>query len=498
MPMGPGERIEEIAATGTVRDVGDLAAELGQDDWPRAIAALESVLGRAAPRDLIWLEANRRILYDRYRLYSSAWNVLAPPAVAAFPLVAQKLASFHGNGHVREAAVVALAGESAPDVLPFLLFRANDWVLPVSMRARSALVNRLNASNVDAWVKMLPYEAHVRGLRRRDVAVLFDEAHGLILHPDNRACLTRAIQDPSSHVRRSFVLILQSLPENEQGAWLSVAMQDRDPVVAARAAVAFFQRSETSQEPDFVQTLTRHRVARVRALALSALWKQSTASAVDRTTELLFDPVRSVREVAQFELRRGSSIDPLKVYESALASPEKHDLSVVIAGLAEVGSRLHAPAIAPFVDSPRVDVRYAALAALAKLDGDGYVNVFLEVLHGNRPRLIRIASAALRNRAHLIGREKLEEMIIDGGSPAKTALRLLPRIDYWVALLAALTAATDPTLVGTANVVVARLIARQSYSRPPNRAQLERALTAARPHLQLAGAVEHLLLASSS
>jgi hypothetical protein len=46
-------------------------------------------------------------------------------------------------------------------------------------------------------------------------------------------------------------------------------------------------------------------------------------------------------------------------------------------------------------------------------------------------------------------------------APTDLALRLLPRIDYWVALLAALTAATDPTLVETANVVVARLVARQ-------------------------------------
>jgi hypothetical protein len=47
---------------------------------------------------------------------------------------------------------------------------------------------------------------------------------------------------------------------------LSLALQDRDPVVASRAASAFFELSETSQEPDFVQTFTRHRVARVTFL----------------------------------------------------------------------------------------------------------------------------------------------------------------------------------------------------------------------------------------
>jgi hypothetical protein len=79
--------LEEIEAAGTVRDVSALAARYEQPDWAQARRALEGVPSRARARDLIWLEATQV-------------SRLAPADV--------RLATFHGIGWVREAAVRAL------------------------------------------------------------------------------------------------------------------------------------------------------------------------------------------------------------------------------------------------------------------------------------------------------------------------------------------------------------------------------------------------------
>ncbi len=207
----------EIAARGTVRDISLLLEQYRDAEaWPDAVDALERVLARAQARGLIWLEANLRSIWSGYRFYGARWNALEPENVPQLRGSVMRLATFHGNGRVREAAVRELASRSAPDAIAYLLFRANDWVSQVSTHASAALEQALTPANAAAWIAALPLEGHVRSLRRRSLAYLFDRAKDLAVAPAARAALSSALRDGATDVRRACASLVSSLPSNQQ------------------------------------------------------------------------------------------------------------------------------------------------------------------------------------------------------------------------------------------------------------------------------------------
>jgi HEAT repeat protein len=269
-----------------------------------------------------------------------------------------------------------------------------------------------------------------------------------------------------------------------------VAVQDSDPIVASRAARGLLAREGRRE---IARTLLAHRVAAVRVLALNELAARAPAEAIDPLRAGLFDPARRVREVAQFELPRRCGVAPLPIYVAALPHAAGPKLVPTIAGLAECGGAGEATLVAPFLRAPSVRVRFEALRAVSRLDGDTYASAFLDALEDASPRVQRAAREALSRRAHLIDRARLDALLGVGGRSTREALLLLPQVDYWGALLAALRAAPGPELKAVAVKVLGRLVRRQTYSLPPDHEALERAFGAVRSELPMAKRLEDLL-----
>jgi HEAT repeat protein len=490
----PGDELAEVAAHGTVRDVGVIARRYrAEDSWGDAIRALEALLSRARPRDLIWLQANARSLLGAYAFHGSPWDRLDASEVDVLPKAAQRLATFHANGHVREAAVRALARTADADALPYLLLRANDWVVQVADAARGALERRLRPAEAPAWITILPFESHVRALRRRALAYLFDSVRHLLVQPEARAALRAALMSGPTETRRACAELAASLPVSERGSLLIVAVQDRDAVVATLAARGLLEDGPEGGLHDILGPLLAHRVARVRARALIALSARLPGEAFDPLRGALFDPARSVREVAQFELRRRCGAEAAPLYIAALPGAAGPRLPATIAGLAECGSAENAPLVAPFLAHRSPRVRFEALRAVARLDGDTYASAFVDALEDTSPRVVRVGREALGRRAHLAPRARLDALLAAGGRPAREVLRLLPQVDYWGALLASLRAAAVPELREVAVGVIERLVGRQTYSFPPDHGALDRAFAAVRGDLPMAKRVAELL-----
>jgi HEAT repeat protein len=474
----------EIGALGTVRDVGAIVQHFGTPDhWGDAVRALDGVLSRARARDLIWLEANARSVLGSYRYYGSPWDRLEPSQVERLPRAGQRLATFHANGRVREAAVWALASTSDADVLPYLLFRANDWVVQVSDAARFALEQRLRPADAAAWITILPFERHVWALKRRALAYLFDRARHFLVQPEARAAVRKALAAGPTETRRACAELAASFPESERESTLRVAVWDRDPIVASVAARGLLEHGSDAVVREITGPLLVHPVARVRAQALFSLSARAPGEAFGALRGALFDPARCVREVAQFELRRRCAADAVPFYVAALPQARGPRRMATIAGLAECGSAEHAALVAPLLHDPSTRVRFEALRALARLDGDAYAPAFLDALDDASPRVVRIAREALGRRAHLVDRARLDALLAAGGRSAREALLLLPQVDYWGALLASLRAAAVPELRDVAVEVIERLVGRHPSSAPPDHAALGRALAVVRSDL---------------
>ncbi|MFF0723088.1 hypothetical protein [Micromonospora sp. NPDC003816] len=98
-------------------------------------SALMLVAGAAGLVVRLDRHARRAPWYGPYQ-ESALWRVGARLSVASSGPVAMALASMHGDGRIRERAVAAMVGRPCPEVMPFLVLRAGDWVKPVRDRAR--------------------------------------------------------------------------------------------------------------------------------------------------------------------------------------------------------------------------------------------------------------------------------------------------------------------------------------------------------------------------
>jgi HEAT repeat protein len=363
----------------------------------------------------------------------------------------------------------------------------------VSDAARSALEQRLRPADAAAWIAILPFERHVRALKRRALAYLFDTARHLLVQPDGRSAVREALVSGPTETRRACAELAFSLPDGERTSLLAVAIRDRDPVVASMAATSLLKNGTAGGAREVIETLLAHRVAAVRTQALTALAAHRPGEALDPLRMALFDSARSVREIAQFELRRRCGVEPLPFYVAMVPHAIGPKLMATISGLAECGSAKEAVLVAPFLRDSSPRIRFEALRAVARLDGDAYASAFLDALEDVSPRVVRMGREALRRRAHLVERARLDALLAAGGRLAREALLLLPQIDHWGALLESLRAASVPELREVAVRVFERLVGRQTYSLPPDHAALERALAAAPIDLPMAPGIKDLL-----
>jgi hypothetical protein len=113
---------------------------------------IHQIISELSPLDLAALDQCVRESWTAYRYYNlQNWQALRPSDVgrlaqSKFATSLVGLASFHLNGHVREAAVAELASQRTGKELPFLLIRLNDWVPQVREAAASAVQARIKSA----------------------------------------------------------------------------------------------------------------------------------------------------------------------------------------------------------------------------------------------------------------------------------------------------------------------------------------------------------------
>src|SRR5690606_28130026 len=114
-----------------------------------------------------------------------------PPASLRSTL-AQGWRSFSADGYERERAVQALESDAHPCAIGFLLVRCDDWVVPVRLRARTAILARAAAGRIDvtSWMPLLLVrDARIRAGGLANACVAYSPrglAENLLHHPDRR------------------------------------------------------------------------------------------------------------------------------------------------------------------------------------------------------------------------------------------------------------------------------------------------------------------------
>jgi hypothetical protein len=251
-----------------------------------------------------------------------------PPSRAPTPRTLRHvLDSMDRDGHVREAAVRALATERGPAATYALALRTVDWVRPVRERALAALVARLAPDEAVPAVRTL---LRLHGRTRAGGAV--DAFRAALTDPAQRRTVRRLAADADPRTRRFGVELALELGEYVRGDLVRTALRDSDQVCRQLCAQRLLEL-----DPDQAGRLMWARSAAVRRLAVDALPDDVPAV---RLVAPLADRSRMVREEARWKLyERGEP--PVEVYRRQLrrcgGGTPPHLVAGLAAGLGECG-----------------------------------------------------------------------------------------------------------------------------------------------------------------
>ncbi len=477
------ETLQDLAERGALADVRRLLERLplGKTLRSDAVDALKRILARATPAELLRFESEGRSEYGWW----FHWHGVDPRTLAGAPIAIRLLATFHPSGYVREDAVKSLAGED--DALPYLLLRLNDWVEPVASAAAQAVEACLTRASVAAVIRSLPIVERLRAVRRRTLHDVIDSVERIVTRRSALGALRETLGSGSPLVRRACVLYAARLPSDDSVSLLEPLTTDRDPVVASRATEALVRIVRPAALQATVGPLLRSPIGKVRLVSLGALLSSGAADLDGVLRRALLDTTAAVRELARYELGRRGAVDFVGAYAAALGAEDPTVLVPALCGLRECGTEAHAPLALPFASHRSARVRAAAVRALGKMDPKGCASTLGQALEDVSPRVTRMASEALRGHAHLLDKPRLQSLL-EAGSPwtATAALGLLCEEGYWAALEVALNAVPREGAVGRVAIArLAKLVAQQVYTRPPNLEAIRLALGAAAERLPM-------------
>ena len=425
--------LQFIAGVRDARGVLDLLRFVFDSDDVVAEAATRAVDGivrRCDSAELLRLDA---LIRERSEW---RWPDATPAQLVRFSRglvgVLGVLAS-HSNGHVREAAVRALAGGHAGGELPFLLIRLNDWVPQVRLAARPAVIDRARPDYAGHFIRYLPLVFRLERVGRTDAREVIEPVLALLNRPDCREALHDAMTDGDRYVRRAVFRTLISASDDSAPEAVKLGMASRDTLIRLMASREGRVRLHGQELQALLYQMMHDRLMPVRREALYGYFERLPAAAADRLEASQFDPHASIRETARFLLRKLGERDPAAPYRDRLGDAETPDLPIAIAGLGEAGLAADAALVERFLGHPSAAVRRKTVRALGRLDAGRYREQFLAALADPAGGVVKAARQIVRRQLFGVPPERLESIVQSTAQPhsRRAVLSLIAELNWW-------------------------------------------------------------------
>lgn len=389
---------------------------------------LDALESRATAESLIGRDRDR-IDTDYSSHWPSIWEKLDPFRQQAGGWAAFATASLSRNGYIRERAVQALARSigDGREIL-FLVLRTADHVPQVRRAAISALRARVAAPSGAALVRSLPLVIHLHRYRGQHERAASDSILAFLSSPDGWPALSAGLDATDVRVRRESFTLAFSIRERRSETGLR-ALRSGDPLV--RLWGLRETASETVPIDDLIAA-AHYPFTPLRAAALERLSGVDPVVGEREWKSALLDPSPSIRALAR---RRTAQLDLRTFYREALAGTAHTSVAPAVSGLAEVGRPEDAAEVILLTDHPRVKVREAVVAALARLLGTEAIDAVMPMLTDKSPRVARKAAQALaRHLTTPLGQRVWIVVQEEAPERAVAALHLLARLPQWEGL----------------------------------------------------------------
>lgn len=363
-----------------------------------AARALDGVIRRATPSELVWIERDYRA---RHYTAAALTGIPAGGDLSAaldglageYATAVACLLSMDRSGYLREAAVRLLAGELVDSgdgtALAFLLMRLNDVVEPVQAVATRAVAERMDARSAAVLAPLLPL-VEAAGARRRSGGVAATLRTALLRGgAEAREALWASARSPDAALRDA---ALRLLAEAEPVPAVRAAFATGSPPLRHWAAsLATASRVSASDWAVLLPLLENDPSPHIRLRGVRARAHQPEP--VTHLRAAMFDRDARVRYLARVRWRAATGQAPTGgLYREALDSrPERAgDLIGALGGLADMGSAVDTPRVVDYLRHPNGRVRAEAWRTLAHLDPDAAA--------ARRAQAVRDPSAKVRRQ----------------------------------------------------------------------------------------------------
>jgi hypothetical protein len=432
-------KIESAGEPAAILDLLPVAISRSEKAAVAAAAAIDRLLHRLNPDDYAGFDELARRSYSNWRPHREPWYAIKPsdvPYIAGLPDAPVSLlgiASWHDDGHVREAAIRQLAKTENGAELPFLLLRANDWVPAIRSLVKDLLAIRIQPVYARHYLAWLPLVLRLGRARRGDHSQLTEAILLLLRSPEAWPALQEGFASQHRIVRRFCYDAALSADHPERARLLRRAFAERDPRIRLAAAASLRTRPPSDEMQSLLAFARNDSCAPIRREALHTYAEKYYAQAHREFHGALLDGSPSIRELAQAFMRKETGFDLRSFYAKAMGTAEGIEKVGAILGLGETGLAGDAVLIAPFVENARPRIRLSALRALARLAPDQHLETFLRALEDSSQSVSREASLALARSVTSVGGPRLwaifERCQFSHGRRA--ALFLLARLSKW-------------------------------------------------------------------
>jgi len=454
-----------------IPEIAYLLADAHGPVWRAAAEAVHRLLEPLNPMELATLDYRIREVGSYDREGDSRWRKLTPARVSRFAetdFAASLcgLASFHGNGYVRESAVDELRQIRGGSELPFLLIRINDWVPIVRESALAGIRERLLPEYATHFLKNLRLVLQL-GSRSRSDKVVVEAICALLRRPECRETLQGGMASEDRALRRASFQLAAGADEPGRSLIIRAAIADPDPIARAWAVRRFLSDVSDAELPRVVGTLLKDRFRPVRHDALWTLASRLPELAEEPLRLALLDASASVRETARHFLGK-SGFELGSHYSTVIREGNPRTLPAAICGLGEAGRKEDAAQILLFLSNAEPRLRKAAIYALGQLDSEAFLPEFLTALSDSHPGVSREAVRASLPKARLFDLEALSALFQKDPRlfVRKHVLMLVQRFGKWERLAPLLYACGDSNQIisGLARAGVRKWIATYNSS----------------------------------
>jgi hypothetical protein len=336
------------------------------------------------------------------------------------------VASFNGNGHIREKALRELSRLHSPIGFRFILYRLSDWVRQVREVADKAVRSFLSPEYIKLLLTELPLMDDVLRARRVDLSEIHHTFVEFIVKQERSEEFLDLMDEVGERARVSYYKhFLKSGKFDELE--LTRISADRNFMVRF-LTIKHISHFDASYQKKIIRTFMHDCSSRIRLNALYA----SSSFAPDFDEEIYFllsDKSPSVREVCRAMLK-SKKLNFAEIYRTRVK--EKREPQGSLLGLCEVGDRQDLTIFVENILSGKAVVVLGCLTAIYRIDQE------LAILHSLI--LLEFPSNIVRKKAsEIISKHPQDGVLIQlkdkysAGDPLmrKVVLRVYKRIGGW-------------------------------------------------------------------